>query len=248
MGKWVKIFFQLLHSDPFVQHWYCDAEGYTLCTLRYLIVESFRKMGLQEAKVFIPPHHPCTFEGEDMSRSSEERIHDFFINQGEVYFFARQRMKERSITSQTTRYPTGAAGQAKRSSRTTSFGEGMEAPVPGLGGLGRLSKRDTTKPLPARWSSTSSTTRPSLGSAAEAAQTLPSPSQAFGRSGPSHLTIDPQSQQPTPPGVVRPLLPTSGVWSNVMLMASWAPCPKVNPSAISICARTKARASGGVFT
>ena len=28
-------------------------------------------MGLQEAEVFIPPDHPCTFEGGDMSRSSK---------------------------------------------------------------------------------------------------------------------------------------------------------------------------------
>ena len=37
--------------------------------------------GLKEAEVFIPPHDPCTLEGEDMSRSSEERIYDLFINQ-----------------------------------------------------------------------------------------------------------------------------------------------------------------------
>ena len=45
-----------------------------------------------------------------------------------------------------TRYPAGAAAQAKRSSRTTSFPEGMEAPVPGLE---RLSRRDRGKTLPA---------------------------------------------------------------------------------------------------
>ena len=37
--------------------------------------------GLQEAEVFIPPHYPCTFEGEGMSRSSKGRIYDLFINQ-----------------------------------------------------------------------------------------------------------------------------------------------------------------------
>ena len=42
---------------------------------------SFRKMGLQEAEVFIPPHDPCTFEGEDMSLSSKDRIYELFINQ-----------------------------------------------------------------------------------------------------------------------------------------------------------------------
>ena len=76
-GEIVNIFFQLLHSDPFVKHWYYDAEGYKLCTLRYPIMESFRKMGLQEAEMFIPPHYP----GEDMSRSSKDGIYDLFINQ-----------------------------------------------------------------------------------------------------------------------------------------------------------------------
>ena len=32
---------------------------------------SFRKMGLQEAEVFIPPHDLCNFENEDMSRSGQ---------------------------------------------------------------------------------------------------------------------------------------------------------------------------------
>ena len=43
-----------------VEHWYNDAEGYKLCTLRYPITESFRRMGLQEAEVFIPSHDFCT--------------------------------------------------------------------------------------------------------------------------------------------------------------------------------------------
>ena len=80
-GKMGNIFFQLLHRDPFVKHWYYDAEGCKLCTLRYPIMESFRKMGLQEVEVFIPPHYPCTLEGEDMSRSSKDRIYDLFIKQ-----------------------------------------------------------------------------------------------------------------------------------------------------------------------
>ena len=42
---------------------------------------SFRKMDLQEAEVFIPPHDLCYFENDDMSRSAEEMIHDLFINQ-----------------------------------------------------------------------------------------------------------------------------------------------------------------------
>ena len=68
-GKLGKIFFQLLHSDPFVKHWYLDAEGYKLCTLRYPIMESFRRVGFQEAEVFNPSHDLNTPESEDMSRS-----------------------------------------------------------------------------------------------------------------------------------------------------------------------------------
>ena len=37
------IFFQLLHSDLFAKHWYYDDEGFESCTLRYPIVERFRK-------------------------------------------------------------------------------------------------------------------------------------------------------------------------------------------------------------
>ena len=80
-GKMGKIFFQLLHSDPFMKHWYYDAEGYKLCTLKYPIMESFRRMGLQEAEVFIPPPDLFINENEDMSRSAEGRISDLFINQ-----------------------------------------------------------------------------------------------------------------------------------------------------------------------
>ena len=69
------------HSDPFVKHWFQDAEGYKLCTLRYPIVESFRRVGRQEAEVFNPSHDLRTPESEDMTRSAEERINDFFINQ-----------------------------------------------------------------------------------------------------------------------------------------------------------------------
>ena len=79
-GNMGKIFFQLLHSDPFVKHWYLDAEGYKLCALRYPIMESFRRVGLQEAEVFNPSHDLRTPESEDMSRSAEERIYDLFIN------------------------------------------------------------------------------------------------------------------------------------------------------------------------
>ena len=80
-GELGKIFFQLLHSGPFVKHWYQDAEGYKLCTLRYPIVESFRRVGLQEAELFNPSHDLGTPESEDMSRSVEERIYDVFTNQ-----------------------------------------------------------------------------------------------------------------------------------------------------------------------
>ena len=44
-------------------------------------MESFRKMGFQEAEVFIPPHDLGNFENEDMSRSAEGKIYDLFINQ-----------------------------------------------------------------------------------------------------------------------------------------------------------------------
>ena len=37
-GKMGNVFFQLLHSDLLVKHWYQDAEGYKLCTLRYSIM------------------------------------------------------------------------------------------------------------------------------------------------------------------------------------------------------------------
>ena len=80
-GKMGKIFFQLLHGDPFVKHWYYDAENYKLCTLKYPIMESFRRMGLQEADLFSPPHDLCASESEDMSRSAKRRIYDLFINQ-----------------------------------------------------------------------------------------------------------------------------------------------------------------------
>ena len=43
MGKMGDIFFQLLHSDLFAKHWYYDDEGFESCTLRYPIVERFRK-------------------------------------------------------------------------------------------------------------------------------------------------------------------------------------------------------------
>ena len=76
--KMGKSFFQLLHSDPFVKHWLYDAAGYKLCTLRYPIMESFRKMAFRRPRCSC---HLCNFEIEDMPRSAEERIYDLFINQ-----------------------------------------------------------------------------------------------------------------------------------------------------------------------
>ena len=73
-GNLGKIFFQLLHSEPFVKHWYYDADGCKLCTLRYPIMESFSSLGLQVAEVFIPPPDLCNSESEDMSPSAKERI------------------------------------------------------------------------------------------------------------------------------------------------------------------------------
>ena len=112
-----------------------------------------------------------------------------------------------------TRYPTGAATQAKRSSRTTSFPEGMEAPVPGLG---RLSRRDRAKALPALHArmelllNHAAFTRFCSRSGTDSAFAFAS----FGGNGPSHQTTDPQSQQLRPPdGLVHPLPPTPGMWS-----------------------------------
>ena len=51
-----QFFFQLLHNDPLEMHWFQDAEGYKLCTLRYPIVESFRRLGFQEAEVCNHPY------------------------------------------------------------------------------------------------------------------------------------------------------------------------------------------------
>ena len=80
-GKMGGIFFQLLHSEPFVKHWYYDDMGYKLCTLKYLIMESFPKWELQESQMFIPPLDLCSYDCEDMSLKVEGRMYDLFINQ-----------------------------------------------------------------------------------------------------------------------------------------------------------------------
>ena len=77
-GKVGGIFFKLLHSDPFAKHWYYDDEGYKLCTLKYPIVESFRKRGLQEAQMVTTPHDLCS---SDVSLLADEQIRDLFTNQ-----------------------------------------------------------------------------------------------------------------------------------------------------------------------
>ena len=76
-GKNCGIFFQLLHSDPFVKQWYPDDMSYKLCTLRYPIVESFRKWGLPESQMFIPPLKLCSYDGEGMSLMAEGMITTF---------------------------------------------------------------------------------------------------------------------------------------------------------------------------
>ena len=43
-------------------------------------MESFRRVGLQEAEVF-PPLDLCISDCEGLSRSAEDRIYDLFINQ-----------------------------------------------------------------------------------------------------------------------------------------------------------------------
>ena len=51
-----EIFLQSLHSDPFAKHWYHDDEGYQLCTLRYPIMESYHKWGLQGSEANFTTH------------------------------------------------------------------------------------------------------------------------------------------------------------------------------------------------
>ena len=110
-----------------------------------------------------------------------------------------------------TRYPTGAATQAKGSSRTTSFPEGMEAPVPGLG---RLSRRDRAKALPAlhaRMELHLLNHAPFTRFCSRSGRDTVLSSQGCGGNGPSHQTTDPQ-QPRSPDGLVHPL-PPPGVWS-----------------------------------
>ena len=91
-----------------------------------------------------------------------------------------------------------------------------------------------------RWSSTCSTTRPSLGSATEVAQPLPSPSQGFGGNGPSHRTAASALSHPTPgmwslscatlpPEPRRRALRLPSSVSHPVSTASWAPCHKSQP-------------------
>ena len=75
------ISFQLVHSDSFVKHRYYDDKSYKLCTLRYPIVESFRKGRLQESHMFISPLDLCSYDGEDVSLRAEGRMYDLSINQ-----------------------------------------------------------------------------------------------------------------------------------------------------------------------
>ena len=45
-GEMEEMFFQVLHNDSFVKHWYYDSEGNKLCTLlkkRNPIMEGFRE-------------------------------------------------------------------------------------------------------------------------------------------------------------------------------------------------------------
>ena len=94
-----------------------------------------------------------------------------------------QEMKQRCATMRASGHPENGRGTSVRSPRACP---------------GETKRKPSLRCTP-RWSSTSSTTRPSLCSAAEVAQTLPSISQGIGGNGPSHLTTFPQSQQPTPP-------------------------------------------------
>ena len=80
-GTKVKIFLQLLHSDPFVKHWYHDVEGYKLCTLRYPIMQRLSQNGRSGGRVVHSASRPVISKNEDISRSAEERTYDLFINQ-----------------------------------------------------------------------------------------------------------------------------------------------------------------------
>ena len=55
--------------------------GHKLCTLRYPIVESFRKWGLPESQMFIPPLELCSYDGEGVSLMAEGMNNDLFMNQ-----------------------------------------------------------------------------------------------------------------------------------------------------------------------
>ena len=78
-GKMGEIFFQLIHSDPFAKHWYYEEEDNKLCTLRYPIMESFRKCGLQGSKKLTSPLGLCSYDGEVMSLVAEGRMQQLFI-------------------------------------------------------------------------------------------------------------------------------------------------------------------------
>ena len=80
-GKMGDIFFQLLHSDIYAKHWYYDDVGYKLCTLRYPIMESFRKWELQGSKKLTSPLEVCSYDGEVMSLVAEGRMHQLSKNQ-----------------------------------------------------------------------------------------------------------------------------------------------------------------------
>ena len=61
-------------------------------------MDCFRRMGLQEAEVFILSHDLCTPESEGMSRSAEDRIYDLFINHRNAECHGIDTMSEGSMS------------------------------------------------------------------------------------------------------------------------------------------------------
>ena len=72
--------------------------GYKLCTLRYPIVESFRKWELPESQMFIPPLDLCSYDGEGVSLMAEGMNNDLFMNQRKTECHGIDTMSNGSIS------------------------------------------------------------------------------------------------------------------------------------------------------
>ena len=149
----------------------------------------------------------------------KSRTADFFqgrIHGIDEFLFLSGTAEDDGTLSHKSTLATLTVRLVRRSSRTTSCPEETEAPDPRLE---RLSRRDKAKSLRCTpgWSSTSSTTRPSLGSASTVAQTLLSPSQ---------LTTGSRLLQQHPDRLVR-LSQTLGSWSLSCVALPPEPLPRV---------------------